>query len=151
VDEPDKDRRIKELSERISSLEAALHQITRPYAELVGQLEQFQGIVHRYFRLLDLYQSHGVISIDTILPQVRDPISKEIMRILLDHPGYNISQLADELKARTGTSSRHTVRDRLEELMGQGLVTKEAGKKSSSYRVAEDVLRKWAEMLTSSK
>jgi len=151
VAEEDRDRQVQELSERIASLEAALRQVTRPYAELVEQLGQFQGIVQRYFRLLDLYQRHGVIAIDVILPQVKDPISKEILRILLDHPGYNISQVADELRSRTGSSSRRIVRAKLDELVGEGLVIEEKGRKASSFRVSEDVVRKWAEVLGLSK
>jgi DNA-binding transcriptional ArsR family regulator len=147
AEQDDKDRQIKELAERISSLESSLRDITRPYAELVEQLSQFQGVVRKYFRLLDLYQKHGVISVDVILPQVKDPISKEIMRILLDHPGHNITQIADELRARTGSSSRRIVRSKLEELVKEGLVVEERGRRSNAYKVSEQVIRKWSEVL----
>lgn len=147
AEKEDKDRKIEELTERISSLESSLRDITRPYADLVGQLEQFQGVVQKYFRLLDLYQKHGVISVEVILPQVKDPISKEIMRILLDHPGYNITQIADELRVRTGSSSRRIVRAKLDELVKEGLAVEEKGKKSNSYKVSEQVIRKWSEVL----
>lgn len=145
--EPDRDRRIDELSERIANLEAALRQVTRPYIELVDQLGQFQRIVQKYFRLLDLYQRHGIIAIDVILPQLRDPISKEIMRILLELPGQNISQVAEELRVRTGSSSRRIVRGRLDELVKEGLIVEERGKKSSSFRVSETVIKKWTEVI----
>lgn len=145
--EPDRDRRIDELSERIANLEAAPRQVTRPYIELVDQLGQFQRIVQKYFRLLDLYQRHGIIAIDVILPQLRDPISKEIMRILLERPGQNISQVAEELRVRTGSSSRRIVRGRLDELVKEGLIVEERGKKSSSFRVSETVIKKWTEVL----
>ncbi len=62
------ERKIEELTQRISELEASLHEITRPYTELVQQLGQFQGTVEKYFRLMNLYQEHGSISIDLILP-----------------------------------------------------------------------------------
>lgn len=145
--EPDRDRRIDELSERIANLEAAPRQVTRPYIELVDQLGQFQRIVQKYFRLLDLYQRHGIIAIDVILPQLRDPISKEIMRILLELPGQNISQVAEELRVRTGSSSRRIVRGRLDELVKEGLIVEERGKKSSSFRVSETVIKKWTEVI----
>lgn len=145
--EQENDKKIEELSERIASLEDALRQVARPYSELVAQLGQFQGIVQKYFRLLDLYQKHGVISVDVILPQVKDPISKEIMRILLDHPGYNVSQVAEELRARTGSSSRRIVRARLEELAKEGLIVEEKGRKSNAYRVSDQVIKKWSEVL----
>ena len=145
--EPDRDPRIDELNERIANLEAALRQVTRPYIELVDQLGQFQRIVQKYFRLLDLYQRHGIIAIDVILPQLRDPISKEIMRILLELPGQNISQVAEELRVRTGSSSRRIVRGRLDELVKEGLIVEERGKKSSSFRVSETVIKKWTEVI----
>jgi len=147
----EKDRKIEELTERISSLEASLREVTRPYTQLVEQLGQFQGVVQKYFRLLDLYQKHGAISVDVILPQVKDPMSREIMRILMDRPGLNITQVADELRARTGSSSRRIVRERLGSLSKEGLVTEEKGKKSSCYRVSEQVISKWSQVLGLSK
>ncbi len=93
-------KRIEELSKRIGNLEESVRDVTRPYSEIVGQLSQFQDIVQKYFRLLDLYQRHGVISIDVILPEVKDPISKEIMRALMDRPGMNISQVTEDIRKR---------------------------------------------------
>ena len=147
MDEGDKDRRIEELSQRIAELEAALSQIVRPYAELVERLDRFQDVVQKYFRLLDLYQRHGGVSIDVILPQLKDRISREIMRILMDHPGLNISQVEEELRSRTGTSSRRIVRGRLEELAREGLVVEEKGRRASCFRVSDEVVRKWADVL----
>ena len=147
MDGGDQDRRIEELSERIAELEAALSQIVRPYAELVEQLDRFQGMVQKYFRLLDIYQRHGAISIDIILPQLKDRISREIMRILMDRPGLNISQVEEELRSRTGTSSRRIVRGRLEELVREGLVVEEKGRRANSFRVSDEVVRRWAEVL----
>ncbi len=147
MDGGDKDRRIEELSERIAELEVALSQIVRPYAELVEQLDRFQGMVQKYFRLLDVYQRHGAISIDIILPQLKDRISREIMRILMDRPGLNISQVEEELRSRTGTSSRRIVRGRLEELVREGLVVEEKGRRANSFRVSDEVVRRWAEVL----
>lgn len=147
MDGGDQDRRIEELSERIAELEAALSQIVRPYAELVEQLDRFQGMVQKYFRLLDIYQRHGAISIDIILPQLKDRISREIMRTLMDRPGLNISQVEEELRSRTGTSSRRIVRGRLEELVKEGLVVEEKGRRENSFRVSDEVVRRWAEVL----
>lgn len=143
----DKDKKIEELTERIASLEASLREVTRPYAQLVEQLGQFQGVVQKYFRLLDLYQKHGVISVDVILPQVKDPMSREIMRILMDQPGLNISQISDQLRSRTGSSSRRIVRERLLELVEQDLLVEEKGTKAKTYKVSETVINKWSEVL----
>lgn len=149
--EGDKDRQIEELTERIAALEAVISQVTRPYTELVEQLGQFQAVVQKYFRLLDLYQRHGAISVDIIMPQVKDRISREIMRILMDRPGLNISQVDEELRARTGSSSRRIVRGRLEDLVKESLVVEDKGSRASSFRVSDEVIRKWSDVLGLSK
>ena len=147
----DEAKRIEELTERIAQLEAAFRQVSVPYSELVTQLANFQETVGKYFRLMDLYQRYGVVSVDTILPEVKDPISKDILRILLDHPGLNISQLTEELKSRRGTSSRRIVREKLNDLSEQRLVIEDAGKNEKAYRLSEEVVRKWSQVLGLSK
>lgn len=146
-DTKEKDRKIEELTERIASLESSLREVTRPYSQLVEQLGQFQGIVQKYFRLLDLYQKHGVIAVDVILPELKDPMSREIMRILMDRPGLNISQISEELRTRTGSSSRRIVRERLEEMVRQDLLAEEKGSKAKTFRVSARVVEKWSEVL----
>ncbi len=140
-------KRIQELTERIAQLEEAIRQVSVPYSQLAAQLATFQDTVGKYFRLMDLYQRYGVVSIDTILPEVKDPISKDILRILLDRPGLNISQLTDELKGRRGSSSRRIVRDKLKELAEMKLVVEEAGRNERSYRLSEEVVKRWSQVL----
>jgi DNA-binding transcriptional ArsR family regulator len=149
--EEDKDRKIEELAERIAELEASIRMITKPYDDLVDQMERVQGIVNRYFGLLDLYQTHGGISIDVIIPQVKDPISKEIVRILLDHPRLNISQLAVELKKRLGSSSRRIVRSKLMVLIEEGIVVDDLENKVKTYSVSGAVIKRWSQVLGLSK
>ena len=145
--EEDKDKKIEELALRIAELEASIRLNTKPYANLVDHLDQVQGIVNRYFGLLDMYQTHGGISIDMIIPNVKDPISKEIVRILLDHPRLNISQLADELKKRLGSSSRRIVRSKLLVLVEQGIVVDDIEGKVKTYSVSSTVIKKWSQVL----
>jgi DNA-binding transcriptional ArsR family regulator len=149
--EDPKQGEIEDLSKRIGQLEEALRDVARPYAELSDHISRFQDIVGRYFRLLNLYQKHGSISIDVILPEVKDPISKEIMRILLDKPGLNISQITEELRSRSGSASRRIVRGRLQELLENGLLVESAGKKQKTYEISESVVRKWSQVLGLSK
>jgi len=149
--EKGKSGEVEDLSRRIGQLEEALRDVARPYTELSEHLAKFQDIMNRYFGLLELYQRHGIISIDAILPKVKDPISKEIMRILLDRPGLNISQITEVLRSRTGSASRRIVRDRLGELVGYGLLTESVGKRSKTYNISEAVVRKWSQVLGLSK
>jgi hypothetical protein len=143
----DQDKKIEELTARIAELESAVREVARPYSELVEQLSRFQDTVQKYFRLMDLYQRHGVISIETILPDVKDDISKDIMRLLLDKPGLNISEITEELRNRRGSASRRIVRDRLGELLEKGMVVEKSGKKEKTYEISEAVVRKWSEVL----
>jgi DNA-binding transcriptional ArsR family regulator len=149
--DPDKQEDIDDLSKRIGQLEEALRDVTRPYAELSEHITRFQEIVGRYFRLLDLYQKHGSISIDVILPEVKDPMSKEIMRILLDKPGQNISQITEELRSRSGSASRRIVRGRLNDLVEKDLVVEKVGRKQKTYEISESVVNKWSQVLGLSK
>jgi DNA-binding transcriptional ArsR family regulator len=151
VAEEEQGKRIEELTQRIEELEETIRQVAQPYSELVRQLTMFQETVQKYFRLMDLYQKHGVVSIDTILPQLKDPISKEILRILLDKPGLNISEITEELRARRGSSSRRIVRDRLGELLADMLVVERADRKEKTYEISEEVVRKWSQVLGLSK
>lgn len=151
VPKSEKDKEIKELTDKISELEASLKEVTKPYTEIAAQLRQFQGVVQKYFRIIDLYQKHGVLAVDVILPEVKDRISKEIIRILFDHPGYNITQIAEELRARTGTSSRRIVREKLSYLVRLGFVSESVGKKAKVYKVSDQVVKKWSEVLGLSK
>ena len=143
----DQSKKIEELTARIAELESAVREVARPYSELVDQLSRFQDTVQKYFRLMDLYQRHGVISIETILPGVKDPISKDIMRLLLDKPGLNISEITEELRQRRGSASRRIVRDRLGELLEKGMLVERSGKMEKTYEISEAVVRKWSEVL----
>ena len=143
----DQSKKIEELTTRIAELESAVREVGRPYSELVDQLSRFQDTVQKYFKLMDLYQRHGVISIETILPGVKDPIAKDIMRLLLDKPNLNISEITEQLRLRRGSASRRIVRDRLGELLGQGLLVERSGKKEKTYEISEAVVRKWSEVL----
>ena len=143
----DQSKKIEELTARIAELESAVREVARPYSELVDQLSRFQDTVQKYFKLMDLYQRHGVISIETILPGVKDPISKDIMRLLLDKPGLNISEITEELRQRRGSASRRIVRDRLGELHEKEMLVERSGKKEKTYEISEAVVRKWSEVL----
>ena len=143
----DQSKKIEELTARISELESAVQEVARPYSELVAQLSRFQDTVQRYFKLMDLYQRHGVISIERHPARSKDPIAKDIMRLLLDKPGLNISGDHRQVEGTTGKCVKADLRDRLGELLGQGMVVERAGKKGKTYEISEAVVRKWSEML----
>jgi hypothetical protein len=145
--EEDQGKKIDELTHKVEDLESALREVARPYAELAAQLSQFQETVQKYFRLMDLYQKFGTISIDTILPEVKDPISKDIVKLLLDKPNLNISEITDQLRDRRGSASRRIVRDRLNELVEMKVLVERTGTKEKDYAVADHVVKKWSQVL----
>lgn len=149
--EEDQGSKIEELTKKVEQLESTLRDVARPYAELVAQLAQFQETVQKYFRLMDLYQRYGSVSIESILPEVKDPISKEIVKVLLDKPGLNISEITEELRNRRGSSSRRIVRDRLNELVSKGVLIERTGPKEKVYELTEQVVKKWSQVLGLSK
>jgi DNA-binding transcriptional ArsR family regulator len=149
--EEDQGSKIEELTKKVEQLESTLRDVAKPYAELVAQLAQFQETVQKYFRLMDLYQRYGSVSIESILPEVKDPISKEIVKVLLDKPGLNISEITEELRNRRGSSSRRIVRDRLSELVSKQVLVERTGPKEKVYELTELVVKKWSQVLGLSK
>ena len=104
---------LKDISEKMASLESTMGDISKPYGEFAEHMTSLRKITEGYFRIIDLYRTHGRISPDLLLPEVKDGITKEIVNILFEKPELNISQIADILKERRGSASRKTVREKL--------------------------------------
>jgi DNA-binding transcriptional ArsR family regulator len=146
---PDEDlqKQIKSLSEKMESVEESMKLVTGPYSQLLEYVERFQKISTSYFKLLDLYQRYGEISPDLLVPGVKDSISREVVKILFDRDGQNISQIADKLKERRGTSSRRIVRERLKMLEQKGVVRAKGSSRAKVYWLTEEYVHKWYELL----
>jgi DNA-binding transcriptional ArsR family regulator len=145
--EEDLERQIKSLSEKMGSLEESMRMVATPYSQLVEYLDRFQKISSSYFRLIDLYQKYGEISPDLLVPGVKDSISREIVKILFERDGQNISQITEKLKERRGTSSRRIVRERLKALQEKGVVVSRGSERSKVYWLTEVYVKKWYELL----
>ncbi|TET90742.1 MAG: hypothetical protein E3J35_05485 [Methanomassiliicoccales archaeon] len=148
-EEEDEDIRkeLKELSAKIDRLEETLTKISAPYSDLVGYLAKFQNISQSYFKLLDLYDKHGSLSPEIIIPGLKDPISKDIIVILFNKKEQNISQITEELKKRRGTASRRIVREKLKALEEQDVVVCKEGTKTKKYSISPEVVEKWSQLL----
>lgn len=140
-------KELQELRDQVEALSSALDRVARPYGQLLDYLSRFQGIAQSYFRILDLYERHGVISPELIVPGLRDPIAKEIVKVLFAKGDRNISQITDAVKARRGTASRRIVRERLGTLLDQGVVVAEGTGKVRRFRIAPDVVERWSQVL----
>ena len=74
-------------------------------------------------------------------------ISKEIIRVLVDRNGQNISQITEGVRVKRGTASRRVVREKLKILEEQGIVEQRGEKAVSAYYISDHVLRKWSQLL----
>ena len=138
---------LRGLREQIEALREALAAAAQPYAQLVASMERLQEIARGYFRLLDLYQRHGSISPDLVVPGLKDDISRHIVAALFERQDRNISQITDAVKGRRGTASRRIVRERLADLEREGIVIATPGVRSRTFRVSDEVRARWSQVL----
>ncbi len=138
---------LKALAKKIESLEASLSRVAAPYGELLEYLERFQSISRGYFRLLEMYEKYGAISPELVIPGLKDPMSRDIVRVLFDGKPRNISEITRAVKGLRGTASRRIVREKLEALEADGAVVARQTGKSRVFTVSEAVTKKWSEVL----
>jgi len=147
VADEDLEKQIKDLSEKMDSLENSMSKVTAPYSELLGYIERFQKISSSYFKMLGLYQRFGAISPDLLIPGVKDPISRDIVKVLFERDGQNISQITDKLKGMRGTASRRIVRERLKLLEEKGVLKGKGSPRSKEYWLTQEYIDKWYDLL----
>ena len=138
---------LKDISEKMASLENTMGDISKPYGEFAEHMASLRKITKGYFRIIDLYRKHGHISPDLLLPEVKDGITKEIVNILFEKPELNISQIADILKERRGSASRKTVREKLNFLVDVGAVEILDDKKTKRYAITQELADRWLKIL----
>jgi DNA-binding transcriptional ArsR family regulator len=131
---------IKELSKRISELESMLATLLRP-------LNDARKTTERYLRLAGLLLDHGGLTPDVIFPDLKDPISKDIIRVLLERPELNVSQITDLVKSRRGRASRRIIRAKLLDLENKNIIQKQQQGSRSVYRLTPEVIKKWTQLL----
>ena len=131
---------IRELNKRIGELEKTLSALTQPFVDL-------NKTTGKYLKLTGLLLEYGGLTPDLIFPEIKDPISKEIVRVLMDRSEQNISQITELVRSKRGTASRRIVREKIEELMEKNIVQKHQKRSRYVYRVTEEVIKKWLQML----
>ena len=135
---------IQELSTRLDRLERAMSAALRPLAAM-------EEISHRYLRLASMLVEHGGLSPDTLFPEVKDPISRDIIASLMRLREANISRLTDELRSRRGKASRRIVRTRLAGLEQHGYAETRTRGRRPVYVLTERVVRKWSSLFVPEK
>jgi len=141
------EKQIKALADKMDSVEDTMSKVAGPYSQLLEYVERFQKISTSYFKMLGLYQRYGAISPDLLIPGVKDPISRDIVKVLFERDGQNISQITDKLKDMRGTSSRRIVRERLAELEEKGVVRAKGSPRSKQYWLTEAYVEKWYDLI----
>ena len=131
---------VKKLNERIEELEKMLSAVIKP-------LQDTRRIAENYLRLTGILLDKGGLTPDAILPDVKDPISKEIVRVLLDKSEQNISQITELVRSRRGTASRRIIRQRINELIEKDIIRKTMKGSKYVYGLTDKVIRKWSQML----
>ena len=131
---------IKELNKRISELERMLSLLIQPF-------QKVQDTTSNYLKILQLSLEHGGLTPDLILPEVKDPISKEIVRVLLDRSEQNISQITELVRSKRGTASRRIVREKVNELTEKNIIQKKQKRSLYVYSLSREVIRKWSQLL----
>ncbi|AFL95745.1 hypothetical protein CL1_1546 [Thermococcus cleftensis] len=130
----------EELAREVQELRKALEELRESFA-VVSQMAQ------AYLRLINLYAQYGGLGIEVAVPEVTDPIAREIVRILFDLKRANVSQIARELKGRRGKASRNTVRAKLRELVELGIVVEVPGERGKAYALSKRVVKRWLELI----
>ena len=131
---------VKQLNKRISELEKMLSVLMQP-------LREVSKTTQSYMRLAGLLLDHGGLTPDLILPELKDPISQQIVRIFLDRNQLNVSQITELVRSKRGTASRRIIRERLQELVENGIIKKEQKGTRQVYSLTEKVIKKWSQML----
>ena len=138
--EEDLQKEIRELKNRIIQMETMMTKMFTPIKEL-------QGTTKNYFKLVSTAMKHGGLTPDMILPELKDQISREIVRVLLDRQEQNISEITELVRSKRGTASRRIIRERLKELEEKRIVQKQMKGKLYVYSLTDKVIKKWSQML----
>jgi DNA-binding HxlR family transcriptional regulator len=146
-EEEEKKAQLEDLASKIEQLEGAIHLLRKPYGELLGHLDRLQEIARSYFRLLDLLERYGSLSPDMAIPELKDPISRDIVKALFEKGGRNISQITEAVRKLRGKSSRRIIRERLQTLESKGVVVATTQSRGKVYDVSDKTVRRWARIL----
>ena len=138
--EEDLQKEIRELKNRIIQMETMMTKMFTPIKEL-------QGTTKNYFKLVSTAMKHGGLTPEMLLPEVKDDISKAIIKVLVQNNGQNISQLTKMIRDMRGTASRRIIRDKIKNLEDKGIIECKKVGAIDHYYISEEVLIKWSQML----
>lgn len=133
-------KEIKSLNKRIDELESMLRAVVQPF-------QQMGKSTTTYFRLISLMLEHGGLTPDSLFSEIKDPIEKTIVQVLTQKKDLNISQITEHVRSKRGTASRRIIRNKLHNLQTKNIVeTNQLGSRTV-YRLTEEVIKKWSQLL----
>lgn len=135
---------LKALNRRIDELESMIRVILKP-------LQQVGHTTASYLRLVSILLEQGGLSPDTLLQNVKDPIEKSIVQVLTKKPDQNISQITEMVRNTRGKASRRIIRKKLLHLEEENIVISDKAGSRSLYRLTDEVINKWSQVLGFSK
>ena len=131
---------IKSLNKRIDELESMLRAVVQPFQEM-------RKSTSSYIRLIGLMLEHGGLTPDTILPNIKDPIEQNIVRVLTQKKDLNISQITEHVRSKRGTASRRIIREKLKTLESKNIVYSQLKGSRTVYNLTDEVIKKWSKLL----
>ena len=131
---------IRKLNNRISELEKMLSAMVQPFRKI-------QDTTSNYMRLIGLLLERGGITPDLVIPEIKDPISKDIIQVLIERSEQNISQITELVRSKRGTASRRIIREKINELIEKDIVIKQQKGSLYVYSITEEVIKKWSKLL----
>jgi len=133
-------KEIKSLNKRIDELESMLRAVVQPFQEM-------RKSTSSYVRLIGLMLEHGGLTPDTILPNIKDPIEQNIVRVLTQKKDLNISQITEHVRSKRGTASRRIIREKLKILESKNIVYSQLKGSRTVYNLTDEVIKKWSQLL----
>ena len=137
----------KDLSEEVKKLNKRIEELEKMLSTLVEPLRNVRDLTQNYLKIAGIIIDKGGLTPDAILPELKDHISQEIVRVLLDRTEQNISQITELVRTRRGTASRRIIREKIKELTEKDIIQKKQKGSISVYSLTDKVIKKWSQML----
>lgn len=136
------------LEQEVVRLRGDLDRLTGLYRDLLGRLGTFARMEESYLRLVGMYARYGVVSPELLVPEAKDPISREVLRVMALLTEGSVQEITDRLRETRGSASRRIVSERLLRLERFHAVERKVSPKGRvRWRLSDEVVRKWAGML----
>lgn len=137
----------KDISKEIEELNKRLNELEKIISVIMGPLQNVEKITRNYLRIAGLLLENGGLTPDTLIPEIKDNISKEIVRALINKSDSNISQITEMVRSKRGTASRRIIRQRIQDLSKKNIIQKKQKGSMMVYSLTDDIIKRWSKIL----